>query len=196
MAQASSAFRLVALCENRGDEVDWSGPLGRISLELLQQAVPDFQQREVFVCGPAGYMKAVQEMLLRGGHDPARYHQESFDFATVAAENAAAPAAENAAAQGLAAEGQAALPSYTVHLLRSARTFTMDCSQTVLLAAKKAGAVVPSSCNSGMCGTCKTMLLEGAVEMQHNGGIRQREIDKGMRLLCCSRPTSNLVLDL
>jgi ferredoxin len=54
----------------------------------------------------------------------------------------------------------------------------------------------PSSCSQGVCGTCKTVLLQGTVEMNHNGGIRQREIDKGLRLLCCSKPTSDLVLDL
>ncbi len=55
---------------------------------------------------------------------------------------------------------------------------------------------MPSSCSQGVCGTCKTALLQGTVEMNHNGGIRQREIDKGLRLLCCSKPTSDLVLDL
>lgn len=193
MAQASSAFRPVFLCESQGDEAEWTQPLGRISLALLQQLVPDFLAREVFVCGPAGYMKAVQHMLLQGGHDPARYHQESFDFASLAAEGAATATAEPATA---AADEATAPPCYTVHLQRSARSFTMDSSQTVLQAARKAGVAVPSSCNSGMCGTCKTMLLVGEVVMQHNGGIRPREIDKGMRLLCCSRPASDLVLDL
>lgn len=37
--------------------------------------------------------------------------------------------------------------------------------------------IVPSSCSQGICGTCKTALLEGTVDMNHNGGIRQREID-------------------
>jgi hypothetical protein len=32
--------------------------------------------------------------------------------------------------------------------------------------------------------------------MKHNGGIRPREIDKGLRLMSCSKPTSDLVLDL
>jgi hypothetical protein len=27
------------------------------------------------------------------------------------------------------------------------------------------------------------------------GGIRQREIDQGMILICCSKPTSDLVLE-
>ena len=31
--------------------------------------------------------------------------------------------------------------------------------------------------------------------MQHGGGIRQREIDAGMILLCCARPVSDLVVE-
>jgi hypothetical protein len=31
--------------------------------------------------------------------------------------------------------------------------------------------------------------------MKHSGGIRQREIDAGFFLLCCSRPLSDLVID-
>jgi hypothetical protein len=41
-----------------------------------------------------------------------------------------------------------------------------------------------------MCGTCKVKLVSGVVDMKHAGGIRQREIDQGMVLLCCSKPLS------
>jgi glycine betaine catabolism B len=46
-----------------------------------------------------------------------------------------------------------------------------------------------------LCGTCESKLLSGSVDMKHNGGIRQREIDAGMFLPCCSRPLSNLVVE-
>ncbi|WP_369986875.1 FAD-binding oxidoreductase [Pseudomonas xanthosomatis] len=174
-------LRTLFFCENSGDEPDWAGPLGRLSLEELQRQIPDFKEREVFTCGPKGYMDATKALLGNGGFDLKHYHQESFDIGT---EPEPAPAA-----------GQAQ-DSFTVVLARSGKTFTMRADQTVLAAAKQAGAVVPSSCSQGVCGTCKSAVLEGSVEMQHNGGIRQREIDKGLRLLCCSRPTSDLVIDL
>jgi ferredoxin len=65
----------------------------------------------------------------------------------------------------------------------------------VLRAASAAGLKLASSCTRGMCGTCKSRLTSGRVDMQHNGGIRQREIDQGMILLCCSRPLSDLVIE-
>ena len=46
-----------------------------------------------------------------------------------------------------------------------------------------------------MCGTCKTPLLSGRVEMNHAGGIRPREIAQDKVLLCCSKPRENLALD-
>ncbi|WP_256592128.1 hybrid-cluster NAD(P)-dependent oxidoreductase [Pseudomonas sp. CC120222-01a] len=185
LEQAQSHFKVSVICEAVGDEPEWGGPLGRIDLSLLQQLVPDFLQREVFTCGPKGYMEAVQRMLGQGGFDLRHYHQESFDLGS---------GAEGVEPQPLQAATESEV--FTVTLARSAKVFTMDGSQTLLSAARKAGAVVPSSCSQGVCGTCKTTIIEGSVEMQHKGGIRQREIDKGQRLLCCSRPTSDLVIDL
>jgi hypothetical protein len=31
--------------------------------------------------------------------------------------------------------------------------------------------------------------------MEHQGGIRQREIDQGMILLCCAKPRTDLVVE-
>lgn len=179
-------LRTLFFCESVGDEPNWAGPLGRLSLAELQRQIPDFKDREVFTCGPKGYMDATKGLLSAGGFDLVHYHQESFDItAEVAVEPVTAQATPGPAQD-----------TFTVQLARSGKTFTMRADQTVLAAAKQAGAVVPSSCSQGVCGTCKSAVLEGSVEMQHNGGIRQREIDKGLRLLCCSRPTSDLVIDL
>ena len=146
-------LRVISVCEGLGDTAQWQQPIGRLDLSLLSQHVPDYQEREIFICGPLGYMEAIKSLLRE---------QDVF----------------------------------TVTLSRSGKTFSMPGNQTVLSAAKKADANVPSSCSQGVFGTCKTALLQGTVEMNHNGGIRQREIGKGLRLLCCSKPTSVLVLDL
>lgn len=180
----SPRFRTHFLCEGIGDEAAWTAPTGRLSLQLLSEWVPDYVEREVFTCGPAGYMNAVRELLREGGHDPARYHQESFDISAGVAPEPVAP------------QDETRQETFTVKLSRSSRSFTMNASETVLSAARKAGVAIPSSCSQGICGTCKTRLVEGAVDMKHNGGIRDREIQKGFRLLCCSRPTSDLVLEL
>jgi ferredoxin-NADP reductase len=191
LCASANRLKVVHICESVGLETDWEGPIGRLSLELLERAVPDFREREVFTCGPARYMQSAREILRQGGHDAARYHQENFDIGASSAEGGISVAA--ALPDSASTLGRL---SFSVRLARSGKTFTMNDTETVLAAARKAGVPVPSSCGQGLCGTCKTRVLEGDVDMQHNGGIRQREIDKGLRLLCCSRPQSDLVLDL
>lgn len=185
MQASMPGLRVISICEGLGDTTGWQQPIGRLDLLLLHQQVPDFRDREIFTCGPQGYMEAVKSLLKEGEFDFEHYHQESFDISVLSEEplNEQIPSLDQQ-------------DVFTVTLARSGKTFSMPGSQTVLAAAKKAGAIVPSSCSQGVCGTCKTTLLKGTVEMNHNGGIRQREIDKGLRLLCCSKPTSDLVVDL
>lgn len=191
MASESSRLKLLHVCESQGDESNWCGPVGRLSEAILAERVPDYKERAVFTCGPAGYMSAVKAMLQQAGHDPSLYHQESFDFGTLSSETK-----EESVVSEAPTADSAEQKLFTVRLARSGKTFCVKPAEKLLAAAKNAGVAVPSSCSQGICGTCKTLVLEGTVDMQHNGGIRQREIDKGMRLLCCSRPTSDLVLDL
>ena len=65
----------------------------------------------------------------------------------------------------------------------------------IVAAARKAGVKLPSSCANGICGTCKSKLTSGSVDMKHGGGIRQREIDAGFFLPCCSKPLSDMVIE-
>ncbi|MBT9470590.1 MAG: hybrid-cluster NAD(P)-dependent oxidoreductase [Pseudomonadota bacterium] len=183
MERVRSGFRAAAICETAGD--GWAGLTGRLGQQQLDQLAPDFREREIFVCGPAGYMEAAKAMLVAAGFDMTRHHEESFDFATL---NAAEPElAEPAAAS---TETQ-----YTISFANSGRTVTCGPDTFVLDAARAAGMRLPSSCTKGMCGTCKSKMVAGAVNMTHAGGIRQREIDQGMILLCCSRPTSDLIIE-
>ncbi len=89
----------------------------------------------------------------------------------------------------------AASAGHSVTFARTGRSITVPSDMTVLAAARAAGIRLPSACTKGVCGTCKSRLISGTVELNHGGGIRQREIDAGLTLLCCARPTSDLVVD-
>jgi ferredoxin len=67
--------------------------------------------------------------------------------------------------------------------------------QTILQAARGAGIRIGAACESGLCGTCKVMKLSGDVEMNHNGGILDDEIDEGYILACCSRPKTDVQIE-
>jgi ferredoxin-NADP reductase len=192
MARRDPALSVHAICEADAPGEAWTGPRGRLTPALLRETVPDFLERTVFVCGPKPYMDAVRAMLAEAGFDMARYHEESFDFGALPeAEQDAAREAEHALDDAPAA----GVRSFRVEFAKTRRV--LDCPEdtTVLDAARKAGIRLPSSCAKGLCGTCKSKVTSGTVAMTHAGGIRQREIDAGMALLCCSRPTSDLVIE-
>jgi ferredoxin len=130
-------------------------------------------------------MAGVRAMLGGAGFDMARYHEESFNFADLApADAAVAPPANTDV-----------VPTYRVEFTKSRRTIEVSADTHVLAAARAAGMRLPSSCTRGLCGTCKSKLVSGEVSMQHQGGIRQREIDQGMVLICCAKPLSDLVIE-
>ncbi len=78
---------------------------------------------------------------------------------------------------------------------KSGKEVLAEPGMTVLEAAAAAGISIRSACGQGLCGTCKSDLVEGSVDMQHAGGIRPREIASGKFLPCCSFPQGNLVVD-
>lgn len=189
LATNQPGFRTAFVCEGRGSEADWSSPTGYLDLPLLKRIAPDFAEREIFCCGPAPYMAAVRALLAEGGFDMQRYHEESFSFAD-------APGEEEDGEAGVATDANAAdATGFTVEFAKSGRSVICAPGQKLLDAARAAGLRLPSSCAKGVCGTCKSRLVSGEVDMVHGGGIRQREIDQGLILPCCSTPRSDLVIE-
>ena len=99
------------------------------------------------------------------------------------------------AGTGTLADDAPAQTTFTIRFARQDRDIACPGGANVLTAARAAGIRLPSACGKGVCGTCKSRVLSGTVKMRHGGGIRQREIDGGMALLCCAQPTSDLVVD-
>ena len=74
---------------------------------------------------------------------------------------------------------------------------TAKCTETdtILLAARAAGLVIPSGCTMGICGTCKVRKLDGQVHMVHNGGITEEDIADDYILACCSNPIGHVTVE-
>ena len=190
MARLNASFRFVPVVEAVSPQAPSSGFRGRISAALLAMVAPDFLSREVFVCGPSPYMAAVRSLLSDAGLDMARYHEESFNF-----EQLSMAEQREVLLDEVVLDAAPSVRSFHVEFTKTRRSIEVAENMTVLEAAKRAGMRLPSSCTQGMCGTCKSKKLSGTVSMTHQGGIRQREIDAGMVLLCCSKPTSDLVIE-
>ncbi|TNM56988.1 flavin reductase family protein [Brevibacterium sediminis] len=59
-----------------GDE--WEGRTGRLSTSLLEELVPDANGRQVFACGPEGYLNSATELLREVGVDDTSVFMEFF----------------------------------------------------------------------------------------------------------------------
>lgn len=189
----AAGVRVTILCSRDSEAEAWAGRRGRIDASTLDEVVPDAADRETFVCGPGPYMEAVRPLLAEAGVAAARMHEESFVFATSPADRLA-KAGARAKAAGSGVVGGTGV-SHVVEFAVSGRVVDCDESTTVLDSALDAGLSVPSSCSEGACGTCKSVLVSGEVEMKHAGGIRRKEIAAGKFLPCCSTPLTDIVVE-
>ena len=183
LARRMPRLRVVHVVEATTGERGWAGFVGRVDPALLAAAVPDLPRRAVLCCGPAPFMHAMKTLALAAGIAPENYAEESFSF-----EAASGPGAMPEAA-GTAGR------TFEITFAKSNRVFACPDTMTILEAARRAGVPLASGCAKGLCGTCKSRKLAGSVAMKHEGGIRQREIDQGMFLPCCSRPLGDVSID-
>ncbi|KJF67331.1 hybrid-cluster NAD(P)-dependent oxidoreductase [Rhizobium nepotum] len=183
LARFMPKLSLGFIVENCGRTDLWSGLKGMVDKAKIALLTPDFMDRTVFCCGPGPFMAAISSMLDASGFDMSRYHQESFS-----------PAAPVAVGESVhtAADGEAlSMVGFTL----SGKEVPCQPGQTVLMTARAAGVRIGAACESGICGTCRVLKLSGEVEMNHNGGILDDEIEEGYILACCSRPLTDVKVE-
>jgi phthalate 4,5-dioxygenase reductase subunit len=127
--------------------------------------------QHLYCCGPRRMMEAVRDMT---GHWPvSAVHFEAFTE----------PARQ-----------QPDDRPFTVRLARSDATVAVPVGVTILEALRAAGHQVPSSCESGSCGTCRTALISG--EVDHRDLVLAEHERHNTIMVCVSRAKSDeLVID-
>lgn len=226
----------------------WAGMVGRLTPAMIEEVAADANGRQVYACGPEGYLQAATWMLRNVGVDDSsinmefftgdrqtrREYQEEVAFASEIAQEITdvapeeyyeqQPAELDLYAPNYDAEGTLVsdgLPTeaidivapveeicedtskfetvgkgqYVMTFTRTGKNVRINPGENVLEVAKAAGVRIPMNCQEGMCGSCKVIRLQGEVDMQHQGGIRAREIDAGKFLPCCSTPHSDLIVE-
>ena len=193
---------------------------GVIDRALLQSLLP-LDDYDVYLCGPTPFMVAMWQLLTGLGVAPGRIAYEFFGKGGSLAALAAAPVAPAvdrrmpvhapkslarldfltdpdaralpewiASAAPVAVTGDAA----EVVFRRSGVTVPWnDASASILELAEAAGLDPAFSCREGICSTCSCAITEGAVEYTSD------PLDPpppGQVLICCSRPSGRIVLDL
>jgi ferredoxin-NADP reductase len=149
---------------------------GRITADFITQSVPHITGRDFFLCGPPPFMDAVRAILTDLGVTAGHIHQETFGTP---------PSQPADTSTGI----------FTASFTRSAKTVSVRADQTLLQSAANEGITIPSACRQGQCGTCKTRLLEGQVQMACDRALDPVAKSQNYILPCVAYPQSNLKLD-
>lgn len=163
----------------------WTGYRGQFNQLMLGLMCNDYLERDVYCCGPEGFMTSVREILISLGYDMERYHQESFH----------APAESVAEIKEFDDPVPDEGADAEIVFARSGLSVPCTEADTVMQMARANGLPVASGCNFGLCGTCKIRKISGEVHMVHNGGISDEDIEDGYILACCSKPIGRVEVE-
>jgi ring-1,2-phenylacetyl-CoA epoxidase subunit PaaE len=137
-----------------------------------------------FLCGPDTMIESVKAGLIGLGVEQGRIHSEHFTSDVKAREVGLKPDLQRTKA----AQAQTQV---TVVMDGRRRSFGMPSDgTTVLEAAEQAGLELPYSCRAGVCSTCRTRVVSGAVTMMTNYALEQWEVDAGYVLCCQALPAA------
>jgi ring-1,2-phenylacetyl-CoA epoxidase subunit PaaE len=176
------------LDEERQETEILSGKLDQKRLTgILDNFVPYPGVGEWFLCGPIGLTDMVRDTLMSRGADDRSIHRELFHA------DATPPRRPLAAADDGTAKG------FTVTVILDGRGTSFQLpgnTEPILDATLRLRGDAPYACKNGVCGTCRSRLVSGTVEMSQNFALEPDEIKAGYVLACQAYPTSDdVVLD-
>jgi ferredoxin-NADP reductase len=165
------------VCLSRPDPT-WKGRSGRLTQEFVTRNVTDLDSPTFFLCGPKGFMDNARQILSTLDVNQDRILQESFGESN--------PTADSRSPENRPAE--------TVVFIHSQRVCQASVGGTLLDLAEKNGVQIPYGCRQGLCGTCATRVLSGAVQMDVDAGLTAEQKKAGFVLPCVSRAEGTVVV--
>jgi ferredoxin-NADP reductase len=154
--------------------------------KLLALAVP--ARASGYVCGPASFMTDMQDALTAIGLDAGRIHTELFG-AMPSINPGVTGQAHPAPHQPPGPRGSGPLVTFA----RSGIATPYTAGRSLLELAEACDVPTRFSCRTGVCHTCVTPLLSGGVSYRPDPLEPPAD---GEVLICCSRPDTEIVLDM
>jgi len=148
-----------------GDRVEvFAADEGR-RLDLAARFATPVARTVVYSCGPARLLEALEEAM--AGWPRGSLHLERFEAKVLGPPVWSGP--------------------FEVDLMMSGITVTVPPERSVLDVVEEAGAIIPSSCRVGTCGTCEVPVIDGEVE--HRDSVLSPEEQDANRsmMVCVSR---------
>jgi len=198
---AAEVRRLIPGLLNARSYVSYSRPLpddkipedftaaGRLSQSIFNE-LDVARDVDVYLCGPTGFMADMKESVANYGVTRERVHLELFNGS-----ESLMPGVTSSPKRSPHLPKDDAQTGPLVSFDRSGITAHWDASayQSILELAEACDVPVRWSCRTGVCHNCESGLVSGAVV------YGPEPLDKpadGNLLVCCSQPTSDVVIDL
>jgi ferredoxin-NADP reductase/DMSO/TMAO reductase YedYZ heme-binding membrane subunit len=175
----------------------WKGDRGRVTESLLKRFVPDLARQPVYLCGPNEMMDATRSLLLGLGVPNSQIKTEKFG-AKKGEETPTETSSEeqqSGKSNGTPFVPESTISNKTIDFARTMVGASVSTKTSVLEAAEALSVQLPYECRSGICGQCKTRLMEGTVVMDCEDALSPSEKANGLILACQARPLSNLLID-
>jgi ferredoxin-NADP reductase/MOSC domain-containing protein YiiM len=169
-----------------GENFDATGHLSRDVLE--QVGFP--RDADVYLCGPTRFMSDMKEALATLGVAPQRIHVEIFNGS-----ESITPGVVHAATRVPHLPNNDANTGPLVTFARSgvAAHWNASTYKSILELAETCDVPARWSCRTGVCHTCESGLISGAVVYEPEPLDRPAD---GNLLVCCAQPTRDVVIDL
>ena len=181
------------VCYTRPDSIDKAredfSATGRFSRSVFDElGLP--RDADVYLCGPTRFMADMKEALTALGLAPERIHIEIFNGG-----ESMTPGVVGAITRAPHPPSDEANTSPLISFARSGVTAHWNASRyaSILETAEACDVSVRWACRTGVCHSCESGLVSGQVVYE------PEPLDKpadGNLLVCCSQPTSDIVIDL
>jgi len=160
---------------------------GYLTAHDILALLPSTDIAEYYICGPEPFMELVERTLSDAG-----VHEE-----LIYIERFVSPADPDRAARTVVdLESLEAPEAFSLWLGGRSRTVPYVEGKTLLECAQAAGLNPAHSCESGFCGSCMSAVKTGKVHMRAHDALSQRDVERGVALLCQSVPASADPLEL
>ncbi|MGB3050201.1 MAG: ferredoxin--NADP reductase [Polyangiales bacterium] len=163
---------------------------GFMSVAEIREQIRGWEDAEFFICGPTGYMDAVEEAFKASEIDPGQTKFERFI-------SLIDPDRKDESAEVVPEQSDDEIPeSFKMLLEGQSVEVPYEKGLTLLESAVKAGHKPPSSCEDGYCGCCMALLKSGEVKMTAHDALEPSDIERGWVLACQSRPASQEPIEI
>ena len=160
---------------------------GFVNAQTVASILPHTDIAEFYICGPEPFMELVERTLLDSG-----VHEE-----LIYIERFVSPVDPDRDVESNVDEASLPAPdSFSLWLNGRSRTVPYVRGKTLLECAQAAGLNPAHSCESGFCGSCMSALKTGRVHMRTHEALSERDVERGVTLLCQSVPASSEPLEL